>query len=799
METPSASPSDDAARDQEAWACLKDLVADALEADAAVRADLVARRCQGHPDLQARAQALLGEAAGAGDFLEQPALQAPLAAPLPPGSTCAGFRIERLVGEGGFGEVYEAHQDSPFARRVALKLLKSGLASASLLARFALERSTLARLEHPGIARILDAGATPDGRQFFAMEFVAGRTLTQFVAAEHPPLRTRLDLLLQACAAVTHAHQRGVIHRDLKPSNLLVTNVDGGPVVKVIDFGIARVLEGADPSLANLDQGYGTPGYSSPEQRSGPGNDVDTRTDVYSLGIVLRELAGDDLRRSRELGWIVARATAAERDRRYGGVAELATDVRAFLAGEALQAGPTTSGYRLRVFARRHRLLLLAGSLVALAVLGGGLAATWGLIDAERSRAEAESARREATATSDYLAELLAAVDPKKVGRDVRVTDLLDASDGILQRAAGEPDVAARLHRVVGNAYRSLGEFTKAGSHLRAATEGYASRHGPFDWRGIAAGFDLASTLAAAGRPDEAASLVRQLEERAASARGPDHPLARLMTDMRAKLAFDRGRPSEAEEPLRKLLAQEERAGDSDRLVQVLGNLSQVLLAMSRAGEALPLAARGRALAMQLHGEDAVETYAATRKLAAVQTALRNDREVVELLEPIVPAARQRLGADHPDVLGIENYLALALQNLGATAAAEEIYRHLVPAQAQKLARLHPQALMTLFQLARLLLVTNRLAEAETLLRDVRERFRALRGEKDRDTLRARLALAYCIGMQGRDEEIADEYAAAVAAARETFGDDEFTRTAVTDWQAHLARRAARTRAASEK
>ena len=285
--TAASRPSDDD------WPELKELLADALDTPAAERPTLLDRRCHGRPTLRARAEALLA-ATPASDFLDAPLLPVgePAAAtePLPPGTACGPYRLDVLLGEGGFSEVYRAVQKEPIPRLVAIKLLKPGLDSRALLARFQLERRTLARLEHPGIARILDAGAMANGRPFLVMEHVAGVTLAQFLAEHAPPLPTRLALFRQVCEAVMHAHRRGVIHRDLKPGNLMVTNVDGVPVVKVIDFGVAKVLVGDDADATQSGLVLGTPAYCSPEQYATGGGDVDVRTDVFALGVVLAEL-----------------------------------------------------------------------------------------------------------------------------------------------------------------------------------------------------------------------------------------------------------------------------------------------------------------------------------------------------------------------------------------------------------------------------------------------------------------------------------------------------------------------------
>ena len=756
------------------WPELKELLADALDAAPAERKALLDRRCHGRPAMRARAEALLA-ATPTGDFLDRPLLpdsaEPPPIDPLPPGTVCGPYQLDVLLGEGGFSEVYRGVQKEPIPRLVAIKLLKPGLDSRALLARFQLERRTLARLEHPGIARILDAGAMANGRPFLVMEHVAGVTLARFLAEHAPPLPVRLALFRQICEAVTHAHRRGVIHRDLKPGNLMVTQVDGVPVVKVIDFGVAKVLVGDDADATHSGLVLGTPAYCSPEQYATGGGDVDVRTDVYALGVVLAELvSGERPRRGqpcpmpwpsqlpRELGWICACATNADPAARYPDVANLLADLDAFARGEVLRAGPGTRAYRFARFVHRHRLALLVGSTIALAWLLGGIAAAFGMleadaqraaaelarttaeqarIDAEAARSAAERANREANAVADYLARLIQEAIPGRSGRDVRVVDLLERSGPLLARAEAEPDVAARLQHVVGNAYAALGELDKAVAHLQLAADSYRTRHGDLHWPGIEAASDLAGTLLRFGRLDGIAERLADVADRAVAARGADHPLLRILTDREAKLAFDRGRPAEAEAPLRRLLELDTTAGRVDAQIQTLGNLAQVLLGRSALDEALELARRAEELSRRTHGPKHPLTLSSVRKLATVQSTRGDQAAAVALLEPALPSAREQLGEDHPETLGLQNALARALELHGDTDRALALYAPLVAHQARRLGRLHPQAVMTLQNYGTLLLAQGRSADAAPLLTDSHARFLELRGPADADTRRA--------------------------------------------------------------
>jgi serine/threonine protein kinase/WD40 repeat protein len=420
--------------------------------DAAERSAYLDRACAGDPALRAQVEQLLAEHERPGIFMDRPAPDR-LAATMDhrppaegPGTLIGPYRLMEQIGEGGMGLVFVAEQQHPVRRRVALKLIKPGMDTREVVARFEAERQALALMEHPHIARVLDAGVTDRGRPFFVMELVRGIPVTDYCDQGRLGIRERLGLFVQVCQAVQHAHQKGVIHRDLKPSNVLVTEHDGTPVAKVIDFGVAKAVGRhltEKTVYTRFLQLVGTPMYMSPEQAGLSGLDVDTRADIYALGVLLYELltgttpfdaerlrrAGyDEVRRiireeeparpstrlstlgaaaatvsgnrrcdpgrlsrlmRRELDWVVMKCLEKDRGRRYESASTLAADVQRYLRDEPVQACPPSAAYRLRRFVRRYKGPVLAAALVVLALVGGIIGTTGALFRATEAQADA--------------------------------------------------------------------------------------------------------------------------------------------------------------------------------------------------------------------------------------------------------------------------------------------------------------------------------------------------------------------------------------------------------------------------
>ncbi len=394
--------------------------------------------CHDNPDLRREVEILLAAHAKAASFLEEAAVAAPPTVDLPcvaerPGTQIGPYQLIQQIGQGGMGVVYLAAQREPVQRKVALKIIKPGMDTREVIARFQAEEQALALMDHPNIARVHDADTTESGRPYFVMELVNGVTLTRYCDDNNLTTRERLELFVSVCHAVQHAHQKGIIHRDLKPSNILVTMHDGVPVPKIIDFGIAKAIHQqltATTVYTSQGQLIGTPLYMSPEQAEPSGLDIDTRSDIYSLGVLLYELLTgstpfdreqlkdvgyDEVRRlireqepprpstristlgelattvsehrrtspvelsnslRHELDWIVMKALEKDRTRRYQTANDFARDIERYLGDEPVEACPPSTAYRLKKFVRRHKSGVLATAAVSLAILlGAGIAA----------------------------------------------------------------------------------------------------------------------------------------------------------------------------------------------------------------------------------------------------------------------------------------------------------------------------------------------------------------------------------------------------------------------------------------
>jgi len=657
-----------------------------------------------------------------------------------------GYDVVGAIGEGGMGIVYAAEQAAP-RRTVALKVLRPGLTSERALRRFEYETEALARLEHPGIARLFEAGgrdAAGGARPWFAMELVRGRSLVAAVGEQGLSRTARLELFAEICDAVHHAHQKGIVHRDLKPANILIDE-SGRP--KILDFGIARAVDpGAAPAATSTGQLVGTLPYMSPEQVGGDADAVDVRTDVWSLGVILYELLTDrrpfavadrpigeairiletqepervgalapDVPRDLEL--IVQKALAKDKERRYPSAAALGEDVRRLLRHEPIAARPPSGLYQLERFARRHR-ALVGGVLTILVALAAGLLVARG--QAERARAAERAARaaqhraevdaqRAWTATA-FLRSILEQGDPhQSANADPTVRDVLaEAARRVGDELSDEPTVEAVVRASLGRALQGLGDLAGARAHLERALE--LRRGGP--------------------EPAELADVSAAL----------------------ASVALGQGRHDELVRHVDRVLELERDASVRPRtVVEALHSRATALYHEARYEEALAWARRLRERASTAFGDASVEAALASEVSAMVLVARGELDGALALFRSIVATLERELGPDHPQVAGSLGLQADLLQRLGRLDEADELARRALDIRRERFEDDHPTIAASLQTLGLLARARGDRAGAERHLRDSLERMERAHGGEHAYTQQGRLLLAQVLLEGGAD------------------------------------------------
>jgi serine/threonine protein kinase/tetratricopeptide (TPR) repeat protein len=683
------------------------------------------------------------------------------------GTQIGPYKLIEPIGEGGMGTVWMAQQAAPVRRLVAVKLIKAGMDSRQVIARFEAERQALALMDHPNIARVLDAGATPEGRPYFAMELVKGIPITRYCDERRMSVRERLELFVPVCQAVQHAHQKGIIHRDLKPSNVLVAPYDGVPVVKVIDFGVAKAAGQplTERTLATgLGAVVGTLEYMSPEQAELNNLDIDTRSDIYSLGVLLYELltGTTPLPRKRleaaafeevlriireeepprpsarlsttdelpsiaanrgaepgrlsglvrgELDWIVMKALEKDRGRRYETASGFATDVQRHLADEPVLAGPPSAWYRLRKFVRRNIGLVLAVSLVVLALVGGIVGTTVGLVRAEQARKTADEERAVARAISDFLQhDLLRQADSlEQADRGFSADPNLTVKEA-LHRAAGrigerfrdQPLVEAAIRQAIGDAYFGIGEDQLSMPQLEQSLALRKARLSAGHLLTLSSMSSLARAYAHTNRLDDAQVLFEETLKLRKAKLGLTHPdTLESMESLATSFRFVQRYPDAA-------------SLHEETLELVKANL----------------------------GPDHALTLRCMTNLGCDYLRTGRVSDAVALHEEVLKLSQAKRGPHHPGTLLVMTLLARSYEVAGRFAQAISLHEGTLKLMKANMGPDHPNTLTTVWGLTKAYQSAGRLAEAVALQEDSLKLLKAKRGLRDPETLRNMTRLA---------------------------------------------------------
>jgi eukaryotic-like serine/threonine-protein kinase len=781
---------------------LKKLFETALDLKPEQRAAFLDQACNGDLELKEGLEALLAAHADADSFLEHPIPQGlTIDSVDSPKAVIGAYHLLELIGTGGMGEVWLAEQKQPVRRRVAIKLIKAGMDTREVVARFESERQALALMDHPAIAKVFEAGSTPEGRPYFVMEYVAGMPITAYCDKHKLIVRQRLELFILVCEGVQHAHQKAIIHRDLKPSNILVTEVDGKPMPRIIDFGVAKATSQkltAGTMYTRVGTFIGTVGYMSPEQADPIGEDIDTRTDVYSLGAVLYELLtsalpvnleklpyDEVLRRLRDqdaprpstkiptLGEkstvaaknrgadppalirelrgdpdsIALKALEKDRARRYATPSELAADIGRYLRNEPVIAHPPSTAYRARKYIRRHRLGVAVAGVGVLLLVGFAIVQGVQLRNIRRERDRADR-------ITQFMAGMFKVSNPSEArGNTVSAREILDkASKEIDTGLSNDPELQAKMMYTMADTYHGLGLYTQAQPLLERAVEIQRRVLGLRNPDTLRSMHLLATVIADQGHYAEAEKLYRETLDIQRRALGPEHPDTLISMRRLAITLCVEGRCDEAEKLQRETLDTQRRVlgPEHPATLDSMWDLTNTLKAEHRYAEAEKLDRATLDIRRRVLGPEHPDTLRAMEGLAYTMLFEVRFAEAEKLFRETLDIQRRILGPEHPDTLDSAEGLAYALQLEGRYADGEKLLRETLDIQRRVLGPEHPDTLMSQGGLAMMLKDEGRYAEAEKLQRETLEAARRVFGPEHPNTLGSLENVAIDLSYEGR-------------------------------------------------
>ncbi len=718
---------------------VKELFGAALDLNPEDRAAFLDRECNGNLDLRQEVEALLEANADAGSFLKRPICQLPTADFSDTGAfetTIGPYRLLELIGEGGMGEVWLAEQKEPVRRRVAIKLIKAGMDTREVVVRFESERQALALMDHPSIAKVFDAGSTLEGRPYFVMEYVAGISITNYCDTHKLTVRQRMELFILVCEGVQHAHQKAIIHRDLKPSNILVTEVDGKPLPRIIDFGVAKATSQkltAGTMHTRIGTMVGTLGYMSPEQANPIGEDIDTRTDIYALGAVLYELlAGapplnfgklpydEVLRRLRDqdpprpstklvtLGdeaaliaknrrsdlpallrqlrgdpeAIALKALEKDRGHRYVSAAALAADISRYLHDEPVVAHPPSTAYRARKYIRRHRLGVAIAAVGVLLLAGFAVVQSIELRHIVQERDRAARERDRADRIAEFMTRMFRVPDPNEArGNSITAREVLDsASNEVGAGLNNDPELKAKMMFTLAQSYADLGLYSRAqplSEHALAIQRGILG----LEHRDTLSSMRLLATiLGVNGRYGEAEKLIRQTLDIQLRVFGAEDP--ETLTSMNA-LATTLGSDSnfaEEEQLSRKALDIERRVLGPDHPT-TLDSMNSLATALTKEGhyeEAEKLERETLDIERRVFGPEDIQTAYSMSSLADTLRVEGKLAEAERLQRNALDIERRVLPPESPHMLYDLEMEAIYLSLEGRYSYAETLFREAI-------------------------------------------------------------------------------------------------------------------------
>jgi tetratricopeptide (TPR) repeat protein len=772
------------------------LFAAALEKPtAAERKAFVEAVCAADPAQQQRLELLLAGHQRASGILDQSAVLPDRSArdgsPVEQaGSVLAGrYKLLEEIGEGGMGTVWVAEQLQPVRRKVAVKLVKAGMDTKTVLARFEAERQALALMDHPSIAKVLDGGTTDAGRPFFVMEYVKGVPITTYSDDARLSIADRLTLFVPVCQAVQHAHTKGIIHRDLKPSNILICLYDGRPVPKVIDFGLAKAMHlPLTEHTLHTAHGLmlGTPLYMSPEQAEFNNLDVDTRTDVYALGVVLYELltgttplererfrraAWDEMLRlireeeplrpstrlsgsgslpsvaaqrqmepvrltrlvRGELDWIVMKCLEKDRSRRYDTANGLAQDVQRYLVDETVEACPPSAAYRLRKAVRKYRTALATAATIAILLIGGTAVSIWQAVRAGRAEVQADQDRQAAVAAEKETASQRDQAIAEKRRADEERAVSLAVSDFLRKDLLGQVDIE---NQVGGSGGDSRDANITVRTALDRAAKAVETKFSGQPLTEAAVRLTIAEAYTALGLYPEARRHAERSVELRTIHQGADHADTLTSRNVLAGVLFDLGLTAQSEEMYQDILVKrmDKLSPDHPDTLTSMHNLAFVYIDQGRYEQAEPLLQEVLRKRTTQLGATNPETLGTRLNLAWLFNMKgERDKSVAEFID-IAAVYRTIHGTDHPGFLGARNNLGLVYTIQGKHAEAETIFRELIEKWTTLKGPTHPNTLGCKMRLAQTYMARRQYDRGVPILAEVHQEMKARHGADHRDT-----------------------------------------------------------------